>query len=81
MKPWQPGDPIGRGEVYLPDSKTRAAYWRAVNQALMDSAARHVISLPSIEARREYIERHRHSEALKARVSELWRHRNKARGQ
>ena len=81
MKPWRPGDPVGRGVVYLPDQKTRDAYWRAVNEALIDSAARHVISLPSIEARREYIERHRHGEALKARVSDLWRGRNRERGQ
>ena len=76
MKPWQPGDPIGCGEVFLPDEQTREAYGNACRDALIDSAARHAIQLKTLQARRDYINGHPAKEQLKARVSELWESRN-----
>lgn len=75
MKPWQPGDPVGMGEVYLPDKKTRAAYGKACRAAVIDSAAKHAINLPSLQRRRDFINRYPADarEALKDRITELWR--------
>jgi len=74
MKPWQPGDPVGMGEIYLPDAKSSAAYANACRVALIDSAARHVIGLQSLHQRRAYIDKQPKAaqEALKARIRELW---------
>ena len=78
MKPWQPGDPIGMGEVYLPDSKARAAYGKACRDAFITSAAKHAISLPTLDRRREFINRYPAAarEALKDRIKELWEARH-----
>jgi hypothetical protein len=74
MKPWQLGDPVGMGEVYLPDKKTRAAYGKACRAAVIDSAAKHAINLPTLDQRREFINRYPAAarEALKDRIKELW---------
>lgn len=75
MKPWRLGDPVGMGEVYLPDSKTRAAYGKACRAAVIDSAAKHAINLPTLQRRREFINSYPAAarEALKDRIRELWR--------
>ena len=74
MKPWQQGDPVGMGEVYLPDKKTRAAYGNACRDLWIDSAAKHVISLSTLHQRRKFIDGYplNAREALKDRVKELW---------
>lgn len=64
--------PVGSGEVYLPDRASRAAYGAACRAAIIDSAARHTISLPTLQQRRDFINSHRDSEALKLRVAEIW---------
>lgn len=78
MKPWQPGDPVGMGEVYLPDKKTRAAYGKACRAAVIDSAAKHAINLPTLDRRREFINRYPAAarDALKDRIRELWEARH-----
>jgi hypothetical protein len=75
MKPWQPSDPIGMGEVYLPDSKTRADYGKACRAAVIDSAAKHAINLPTLQRRRDFINSYPANarEALKDRITDLWR--------
>lgn len=75
MKPWQPGDPVGMGEVYLPDKKTRAAYGKACRAAVIDSASKHAINLPTLQRRRDFINSYPANarEALKDRITELWR--------
>ena len=74
MKPWQPGDPVGMGVVYLPDKKTRAAYGKACRDLWIDSAAKHAISLSTLQQRRNFINRYPLDarDALKDRVKELW---------
>lgn len=72
MRPWREGDPVGAGEVYLPDSKAKQAYTNACKRQLIESAARHVLSLPSLEQRRAFIAKHPAKEDLKHRVRELW---------
>ena len=78
MKPWQPGDPVGMGEVYLPDKKTRAAYGKACRAAVIDSAAKHAINLPTLDQRREFINLYPAAarDALKDRIKELWEARH-----
>lgn len=75
MKPWQPGDPVGMGLVYLPDKKTRAAYGKACRDMWIDSAARQAINISTLQRRRDFIESYpEHArEALKDRIRELWR--------
>jgi len=78
MKPWQPGDPVGMGEVYLPDKKTRAAYGKACRDMWIDSAAKHAISLPTLHQRRKFIDSYPAAarDALKDRIKELWEARH-----
>jgi hypothetical protein len=76
MKPWATGETIGSGDVYLPYTKTKAAYGQACRAAIINSAARHAINLTTLQARRDYINGHPAKEQLKARVSELWESRN-----
>ena len=78
MKPWQPSDPVGMGEVYLPDKKTSAAYGKACRAAVIDSAAKHAINLPTLDRRREFINSYPAAarEALKDRIKELWEARH-----
>ena len=77
MKPWQQGDPVGMGEVYLPDKKTRAAYGNACRDLWIESAAKHVIRLPTLHQRRKFIGSYplNEREALKDRIKELWEYR------
>lgn len=72
MKPWTGG--IGGGEIYLPDEATKAAYGKACRAAIIDSAARHVINLGSLEARRAFIAKYpaKMQDSLKARIKEIW---------
>ena len=78
MKPWQQGDPVGMGEVYLPDKKTRAAYGKACRDLWIDSAAKRAISLPTLHQRRRFIDSYplNAREALKDRIKELWEYRH-----
>lgn len=74
MRSWREGDPVGAGIVYLPDTKTKQAYERACKRLWIESAAQHVLSLPSLEQRRAFIAKHPadEREALKSKVKELW---------
>jgi hypothetical protein len=74
MNPWQIGDPVGMGLVYLPDKKTRAAYGKACRNTWIEIAAKHAINLPSLQMRRKFINIYPADarEALKDRVRELW---------
>ena len=78
MKPWQPGDPVGCGEVYLPDKKTRAAYGKACRDLWIDSAAKHAISLSTLHQRRKFIDSYPLDarNELKGRIKELWEARH-----
>lgn len=78
MQPWRLGDPVGMGEVYLPDKKTREAYGKACRDAWLESAARHVASLPTINARRLCIDSFpaNSREALKQKIMEVWNENN-----
>ena len=78
MRHWRAGDPIGMGEVYLPDGKTRAAYGNACRAAVIDSAAKHAINLPTLDKRREFINLYPAAarDSLKARIKKLWEARN-----
>jgi len=74
MNSWRTGDPVGMGEIYLPDAKSSAAYAKACRVALIDSAARYAINLPTLQQRRDYINKQPAAsvDALKARIRELW---------
>ena len=72
MRSWREGDPVGAGEVYLPDTKTKQAYTKACKDQWVEIAARHVLSLPSLEQRRAFIAKHPTQEELKHRVRKLW---------
>lgn len=80
LKPWQPGDPVGCGKVYLPDRKTREAYGAACKAWLVECAAQTVIAQPDLETRRRIINRFPQGmrDALKARVIELWKEKQNA---
>ena len=78
MKPnkvWRVGDPIGGGEIYIPDIKTKNAYGKACRDALIDSAARHVLSLSNLTLRRSFISKQplNRQDDLKMRITELWK--------
>ena len=62
------------GEIYLPDAKSHASYANACRVALIDSAARHAINLPTLKQRRDFINKQSPAaqDALKARIRELW---------
>ena len=70
--------PVGSGEVYLPDRASRVAYGAACRAAIIDSAARHVISLPDLAARQAFIKAYPDhlEEDLKVRIKQLWETRN-----
>jgi len=74
MTPWKAGDPVGNGVAFLPDSKSKRGYSEACEASMIDAAARYIIGLPSLDQRREFIERvpQARREAVKARVSVLW---------
>lgn len=74
MKPWRVGDKIGAGVVYLPDTMTKKAYTAACQSAQIESAAKYIIGLGSIEARRGYINKFPKDrrEELQNKVKELW---------
>lgn len=74
MRPWREGDPVGAGEVYLPDTKTKQAYANACKRIWLDSAAHRAISLPTLQLRREFINNYpaKEREALKDKIRKLW---------
>ena len=74
MTRWKSGDPVGSGVAYLPDAVSRKAYGDACEASMIDAAARYILGLPSLDQRREFIERvpQARREAVKARVSVLW---------
>lgn len=80
LKPWQPGDPVGCGEVYLPDQKTRDAYADAIRQQWLEFAAQMICGMTSINDRRRAIAKYKpeEQELLKARVLEIWEKRQNA---
>ena len=75
MKPWQPGDPVATGAVYLPTDESRAAYGEAVKRLQIESWALGVIAKPSINDRRAALEKcpRKLRHAVEARVIELWK--------
>lgn len=78
MKPWTEGDPIGMGEIFLPTQNARNAYGKACRAAVIDSAALHAISLPTLHQRRKFIDSYPadRRDALKARIKTLWEKKN-----
>jgi hypothetical protein len=77
MKPWQKGDLVGCGPVYLPDKNAREKYRTACRDARIESAARHTIQLSAVQERREFIDNYpaEWRDLLKAKVVELWENR------
>lgn len=74
LKPWQPGDPVGRGQVYLPSSKVRVEYHRQCTREIILADARMICAAPDLQTRRAMIARYpeEYREQLKARVKEIW---------
>jgi len=74
MTPWKSGDPVGSGAVYMPDAKTKRAYSDQCKSEMIESYARHVLTLQTIQQRRKYLDMLSGSicEAVKASVSVLW---------
>tara|TARA_R110000765_G_C18470694_1_gene551112 strand:+ start:31 stop:288 length:258 start_codon:yes stop_codon:yes gene_type:complete len=74
MTPWREGDPVGIGEVYLPDDKHKKTYSLACKRLIIESAAFHVLKLKTIDKRREFINSYPQAGQadLKSRVKELW---------
>lgn len=73
-QPWQPGDPIGCGEIYLPTSALRQKYHQAVHEATITAIARGVVNMPELASRRAAIARvpEKWRDEVKARVKEIW---------
>lgn len=73
-RPWQPGDPVGCGEVFLPTRKHAEAYTDACRAEILTADARAICAIPDLPTRRARIAMYpeKHREALKARVRELW---------
>lgn len=69
MTDWQPGDPIGNGVA----TGRGREYAEECKRQLVASAARQCVKMPTIEARRAYIEQSPFPEPLKAEVSRIWR--------
>lgn len=74
MKPYQPGDPVGQGEVYLPDEDSRKRYGDAVRREFVDSMAVRVLNAGSLYNRRAELNRVPDGmrPAVESRVRELW---------
>lgn len=74
MRPWSASDGIGGGTTFLPDEAARAAYGAACRDAITLSAAKHAISLPSLQQRREFVDSYpaRARDALKEKMKTLW---------
>ena len=74
LTPWQPGDPVGTGQVYLPSEKLAAAYGAECQRLLVESWAQQVMKGQTIHARRALIQQCPASmrEKVKLRVTELW---------
>ena len=73
MTPWKPSDGLC-GVIYLPDEQTKAAYGNACRQAIISSAAEHVISMGSLPERRAFIDNYPAAmrEQLKKEIKEKW---------
>lgn len=78
MKPWRKGDPVGSGEVYLPDSKSKQAYAEACKSLWLEPAAQHAVNLPTLHARRQFLASYPNAarEELKIKILELWDRKN-----
>lgn len=74
MKPWQPGDPIGSGEIYLPDAETSQAYGDAVRASFVESHAMTVMGIKTRRDRQQALDKlpSGMQGAVKARILELW---------
>jgi len=79
LRPWRDGDPIGMGEAYLPDTKTKRAYSSACKSLMIESAARHILGMRDINKRRIAIEAYPEimKEQLKAKITRLWDNQRK----
>jgi len=71
---WRPEDPIGMGQVYLPDRKSRDAYGKACRDKILESAAQHCITLSTIYDRRAFIDKYPETmrDDLKAKIKKIW---------
>jgi len=60
--------------MILPSKAVRASYGKACRVALIDSAARWCINLPTLKARRDFIAKQPEAtrDELKQRIKELW---------
>lgn len=74
MKPWEAGDPVGSGEIYLPDAATKRAYGDACRKKLVESYARHVLDGKNIAIRRARVSRcpKEVREMVKSMVQKMW---------
>lgn len=65
---WKPGDPIGGGEIYLPDARTRRAYG-------LEVAAQIIAHTPGLQRRRNLLAAANENDRdeLKQRVAEVWK--------
>lgn len=74
LRPWQPGDPIGCGLVYLPDDDTRAAYGAEVRRQLINNWASYVLAGRNLDVMRARIKKcpAGMQDEVKARVLEIW---------
>lgn len=74
MKPWAAGNRDGMGEVFLPNAKTRDAYYTACVDAQINADATAICSMRSVDLRRARIAMYPEirRERLKDRVAELW---------
>jgi len=79
LTPWSKGDPVGQGQAFLPDSRSKREYANACREQIITSAARTVVALSDINARRRFINAFPEAlqDDLKAHVRALWETRNK----
>lgn len=74
LTPWQPGDPVGRGQAYLPNKKVREQYHGQCQREIIHARARMICAVPDVHTRRAIIARYpeKWRDLLKARVKEIW---------
>ncbi|WP_417842004.1 hypothetical protein [Terasakiella sp.] len=77
MKPWEPGDPVGCGEVFFADGSARQAYGDACRAQLVVSYAHHVMNGRSRPIRQARVSRcpKQVRQAVKDMVEKMWAER------
>ena len=77
VEPYQEGDPVGCGEVYLPDEHSRKCYGDALRREFVETLAVRVLNAGSLYNRRTELNRVPDGmrESVEARVRELWKSR------